>query len=73
MAELRVSFVEFLNRVGDIVMFKPLSMDEIVKIIELQLRDIENEPNRNISLNVTDRARSSSRQPPIRRFTGQGR
>jgi ATP-dependent Clp protease ATP-binding subunit ClpB len=59
MAELRVSFrPEFLNRVDDIVMFKPLSMDEIVKIIELSLKDIEKRlENRNISLNVTDRAK----------------
>lgn len=59
MAELRAGFrPEFLNRVDDIVMFKPLSMDEIVKIIELQLRDIEKRlESRNISLNVTDRAK----------------
>jgi len=33
---------EFLNRIDDIVFFKPLSKDEIFKIIELQFRYIAN-------------------------------
>lgn len=59
MAELRAGFrPEFLNRVDDIVMFKPLSMDEILRIIDLLLKGIEKRlEDRNISLNVTDKAK----------------
>ena len=36
MGALRRHFMpEFLNRVDDIIMFKPLTMDEIKKIIDL--------------------------------------
>src|SRR5207248_4575306 len=38
MAEMRASFrPEFLNRVDDIVLFKPLTLAEIKKIVDLQL------------------------------------
>ncbi|MFH1067940.1 MAG: ATP-dependent chaperone ClpB [bacterium] len=38
MAEMRAHFrPEFLNRVDDIVLFKPLTLSEIEKIVELQL------------------------------------
>jgi ATP-dependent Clp protease ATP-binding subunit ClpB len=38
MGELRESFrPEFLNRVDEVVLFKPLTLEEITKIVELQL------------------------------------
>ena len=38
MSELRESFrPEFLNRIDDIVLFKPLSLEEITEIVDLQL------------------------------------
>jgi ATP-dependent Clp protease ATP-binding subunit ClpB len=40
-AELRRSFrPEFLNRVDDLILFKPLSLEEIGAIVELLLRDL---------------------------------
>jgi ATP-dependent Clp protease ATP-binding subunit ClpB len=49
---------EFLNRVDDIVMFKPLKKEDIVQIIELLLRDIQKRlEDRNITLSVTDDAK----------------
>jgi len=39
MGELRAHFrPEFLNRVDDVVLFKPLTLSEIERIVELQLR-----------------------------------
>jgi ATP-dependent Clp protease ATP-binding subunit ClpB len=60
MAELRRSFKpEFLNRVDEIVMFKPLQKKEIVKIIDLSLDDIRRRlEDRHITLDVTDAARN---------------
>ncbi|MFS8542174.1 MAG: AAA family ATPase, partial [Tissierellales bacterium] len=41
MAELRGHFrPEFINRIDDIVLFKPLGKDEISKIVDIQFRDI---------------------------------
>lgn len=59
MGELRRNFKpEFLNRIDDIVMFKPLRKDEIIKIIELSLKDIQKRlDDRHIKLDVTDRAK----------------
>ena len=49
---------EFLNRVDEIVLFKPLSKDEIVKIIDLALKDIQRRlDDRHIMLIVTDKAK----------------
>ena len=40
MGELRVQFrPEFLNRVDEVVLFKPLTPDELVRIVDLQLSD----------------------------------
>ena len=40
-SSLRASFKpEFLNRIDDIVMFKPLTSDQVYKIIDLQIEDI---------------------------------
>ncbi len=41
MRELRQHFrPEFLNRVDDIILFKPLTLDEIEQIVDLQLADL---------------------------------
>lgn len=59
MSELRRHFKpEFLNRVDETVMFKPLTMTEIVKIIDLALKDIQKRlDDRHIKITVTDPAK----------------
>ena len=58
MADLRTHFrPEFLNRVDDVVLFKPLSQEEIKQIVVLQARDIQKRlAQRNITLEITDEA-----------------
>ncbi|HMX61795.1 MAG TPA: AAA family ATPase, partial [Candidatus Sumerlaeota bacterium] len=58
MAQLRASFrPEFLNRVDDIVLFKPLRLSELRKIVELQLGQLRKRlAVRRISVQLTDRA-----------------
>lgn len=60
MNEMRLRFKpEFLNRVDDIIMFKPLSEGGIKKIIDIFLVSVENRlKDRNIKLEVTDAAKS---------------
>ncbi len=59
MKELNFSFKpEFLNRIDEIVLFKPLRKEEIVKIIGLALNDIQQRlDDRKITLNVTEEAK----------------
>ncbi|NLP13205.1 MAG: ATP-dependent chaperone ClpB [Clostridium sp.] len=59
MGELNRHFKpEFLNRVDEIVMFKPLRIEEIVKIIDLVLMDIQKRlDDRRIRLNVSEAAK----------------
>ena len=47
---------EFLNRIDEIIMFKPLAKDEIRQIVELQLNQLKNKlkENNNINLDYTD-------------------
>ncbi|MGN0732748.1 MAG: ATP-dependent chaperone ClpB [Emergencia sp.] len=46
---------EFLNRIDDIVVFSPLTLDQIVGIIQLSLKSLENRlAERNITLVLTD-------------------
>ncbi|MCU1375426.1 MAG: ATP-dependent chaperone ClpB, partial [Actinomycetia bacterium] len=69
---------EFLNRVDDIVLFKPLTQADITRIVELLLADVRSRlADRQISLEVTDEARDfiarSGYDPvfgarPLRRF-----
>ncbi len=79
LGELRRSFKpEFLNRIDEIVMFRPLSRVDLVRIIDLQLQDIRRRlVSRNIDLDVTDAAKEyiadSSYSPeygarPVKRF-----
>ena len=60
MHALRSSFrPEFLNRVDDTVLFKPLTVDEIKKIIELLLDEIRSRLNqRSIHLAITEAAKA---------------
>jgi ATP-dependent Clp protease ATP-binding subunit ClpB len=59
MAELRIHFrPEFLNRVDDTVLFTPLVMSQIERIVELQLDDLRKRlAERQIQLEVTPQAR----------------
>lgn len=59
MNEMKMRFKpEFLNRVDDIIMFKPLGENGITKIIDIFLNEVENRlKDRNISLEVTKEAK----------------
>ena len=59
MEELSRNFrPEFLNRVDDTVMFRPLKKDEIIKIIDIVLKDIQKRlDDRNITLDVSGEAK----------------
>jgi ATP-dependent Clp protease ATP-binding subunit ClpB len=59
MAELRGHFrPEFLNRVDDIVLFKPLTLPEIEKVVDLLVRDLRNRlADRRLELELTGEAR----------------
>ncbi|KAB0666786.1 ATP-dependent chaperone ClpB [Oryzomonas japonica] len=59
MNELRTSFrPEFLNRVDDIVLFKPLHLDEVVRIADLLAEQLkERLKDRHITLEITDEAK----------------
>ncbi|MBB5158606.1 ATP-dependent chaperone ClpB [Saccharopolyspora phatthalungensis] len=59
MAELRGHFrPEFLNRIDDIVLFRPLSLPEIERIVDLQFDELRGRlADRRITLEVTDEAR----------------
>ena len=49
---------EFLNRVDDIIVFRPLGKDQLVKIIELRLEDLRRLlADRKISIELTDTAK----------------
>ena len=60
MGALRNKFKpEFLNRVDDIIMFKPLSEEGIKKIIDIFLDEVRNRlKDKNITLEVTDNAKT---------------
>ncbi len=59
LAELRRGFrPEFLNRVDDIIVFRPLGPEELSVIVELQLRRLQQLlAERKITLQVTDEAK----------------
>ena len=59
MNEMRRIFrPEFLNRVDEIVIFKPLQRDEIFKIIDLQIEEIQSRlEDRQISIELTEEAK----------------
>ncbi|MBM7871790.1 ATP-dependent Clp protease ATP-binding subunit ClpB [Clostridium pascui] len=59
LGELKLRFKpEFLNRLDDIIMFKPLSNNQITKIIDIFLEDIRHRlSDRNIGLEITEKAK----------------
>ncbi len=59
MNQLHANFrPEFLNRVDDIIIFRPLGKEQLVKIIELRLEDVRRLlADRKISLELTDSAK----------------
>jgi ATP-dependent Clp protease ATP-binding subunit ClpB len=59
MAELRGHFrPEFLNRVDETVLFKPLTLSEIEKIVDLQIADVRRRlSDRRLRLELTEAAR----------------
>ena len=59
MNEMRYKFKpEFLNRVDDIIMFKPLDKEGIKRIIDIFMRDLENRlKDKNIEIEITDSAK----------------
>jgi ATP-dependent Clp protease ATP-binding subunit ClpB len=60
LGELRRHFrPEFLNRVDDIVLFKPLTLPQIERIVDLQFNELRRRlADRRMSLELTDEARS---------------
>src|SRR5438093_10423499 len=51
---------EFLNRIDEIVVFEPLSKEQIAEIVELQLRRVrERLAERGLSLELTDEAKEA--------------
>ncbi|HWE12951.1 MAG TPA: ATP-dependent chaperone ClpB [Solirubrobacteraceae bacterium] len=58
--ELRAHFrPEFLNRVDEIVLFKPLTLAEIKRIVELQIADVQGRlAGRRLALELTEEARA---------------
>jgi ATP-dependent Clp protease ATP-binding subunit ClpB len=59
MAELRRAVrPEFLNRIDDVVLFKPLSVEEIAKIVDLLLASINQRlAERRITVSMTEKAK----------------
>lgn len=79
MVELRHHFrPEFINRIDDIVLFKPLNQDDISKIVDIQFEEIKRRiKDRGINIELTEKAKrlvvERSFDPvygarPIRRF-----
>ena len=79
MAEMRAHFrPEFLNRLDDIVLFKPLTQPEIERIVDLMLDDLRARlSDRRMTLEISDKARRFIAQQgfdpiygarPLRRF-----
>ena len=60
MADLHTHFrPEFLNRVDDVMLFRPLKKDDIIKIIDLSIADIQKRlDDRRITMTVTPEAQS---------------
>ena len=76
MAELRGHFrPEFLNRVDEIVLFKPLTLEEIEQIVELQIDDVRAAPGRPAADARAHRggARADRRARATTRSTARGR
>jgi len=57
-SELKKTFrPEFLNRIDEIITFSPLSLDEMIEIVELQMNDVEERlEEHGITVEVTQEA-----------------
>ena len=54
---------EFLNRIDEIILFHPLSMSEILQIVEIQMESVNRRlKDQNLSLELTDRAKEELAQ-----------
>lgn len=50
---------EFLNRIDDVIMFSPLSVEQMEKIVDLQLKEVQDRLNEyNIRIELTPEART---------------
>ena len=50
---------EFINRIDEIIMFSPLSLEEMESIVILQMKELQDRLNdHNIAVQITDAARS---------------
>src|SRR5688572_6137329 len=60
MEELRAEFrPEFLNRIDEIVIFRPLTREQLGEIVEIQLQRVSDRlRDRNITIQITPAARS---------------
>ncbi len=60
MDELKANFrPEFLNRLDEIIMFKPLTKDNITNIIDLIIKDLNKRlADKQISVELTDNAKN---------------
>ncbi len=60
LSEVKATFrPEFFNRIDDIVLFKPLTMSELNRIVDLQLADLQKRlDERRITLRLTEGART---------------
>ena len=58
-AVLKAEFLpEFLNRIDDTIIFRPLGMDELTKIVDIQLRRLEGQlTEAGLTVRVTDAAK----------------
>ena len=68
MNDLRAHFrPEFLNRLDETILFKPLTKSNITRIIDLLLKELnERLADRELSLELTDAARAIHRRPRLR-------
>jgi len=75
MSELRRHFrPEFLNRVDDIVLFKPLTLEEVEKIIDLLTQDLARRlKDRRIKLEMSRRHADSSHRLGMIQCLAHGR
>jgi ATP-dependent Clp protease ATP-binding subunit ClpB len=60
LADVRAHFrPEFINRIDEVVVFDALSRDDIVKVVEIQLRGLEQRlSDRKLQLELTDEAKT---------------
>ena len=74
---LKVEFLpEFLNRIDETIIFHPLGMDELTKIVAIQLRRLQTQlTEAGLTIQVSDRGQATTRRggvrPDLRRPSAQ--